>query len=135
MSPVFCLLPVLFALTVAGCAAEGGSARVAQDSKGRLPPVDAAAAQSVGLKLEQVDEASKLYSAKCLRCHKSYDPRAYTDKQWQTWMTKMNRKAHLDSGQQDLLGRYLKAVRDTPVSPTRDGTKERPPASSNSIQP
>lgn len=135
MSPVCCLLPVLFALTVAGCAAEGGSARVAQDSKGRLPPVGAAMAEAVGLKPAQIDEAAKLYTAKCLRCHKSYDPRAYTDKQWQTWMSKMNRKAHLDSAQQDLLGRYLKAVRETPVSPNRDATRERPPASGSSIQP
>jgi hypothetical protein len=92
-------------------------------------------AEAVGLKPAQIDEAAKLYTAKCLRCHKSYDPRAYTDKQWQTWMSKMNRKAHLDSAQQDLLGRYLKAVRDTPVSPNRDATKERPTASSSTIHP
>jgi hypothetical protein len=121
MRSVCCLLVVLLALTAVGCAAEAGSARVAQDSKGRLPPVDAAAAQTVGLNLEQVDEASKLYNAKCLRCHKSYDPRTYTDKQWQIWMSKMNRKAHLDSAQQELLGRYLKAVRDTPAPP-KEGT-------------
>ena len=110
------LLSVLLAFAGAGCA---GSAHAAPDSKSRLPAVDAAVAQSAGLKAEQIEEASKLYTAKCLRCHKSYDPRSYSDKQWQTWMSKMSRKAHLDSEQQDLLTRYLKAVRDTPATETK----------------
>lgn len=114
-----CLLLVLFGLTTLGLAGETRPARGAQQSKSALPAVDAATAESVGLKSAQVEEASKLYSKKCLRCHKSYDPRMYSDKQWQTWMSKMNRKAHLDSVQQDLLGRYLKAVRETPAPPNK----------------
>ena len=110
------LLCVLVGLAGAGCA---GSAHGAQDFKSRLPAVDAAVAQSAGLKAGQIEEASKLYTAKCLRCHKSYDPRSYSDKQWQTWMSKMSRKAHLDSGQQDLLTRYLRAVRDTPATESK----------------
>lgn len=115
----YCLLLVLLGLTSAGCAAETRSARGVQQSKSILPVVDAATAETVGLKPAQVEESSKLYNQKCLRCHKGYDPRAYTETQWQTWMTKMNRKAHLDSAQQDLLGRYLKAVRDTPAQPNK----------------
>jgi hypothetical protein len=111
------LLLLLLWLTSVGLASETRPARGGHESKSRLPVVDAATAQAAGLKPAQIDEAANLYTAKCLRCHKSYDPRAYTDKQWQTWMSKMSRKARLDSAQQDLLGRYLKAVRDIPAPP------------------
>ena len=69
---------------------------------------------AAGLSPVHAQEARRLYDAKCLRCHKSYDPRAYSGRQWDSWMSKMSRKARLDTGQQDLLVRYLRAVRSTP---------------------
>ena len=113
------LLCILLALTGFGSSSRAGSAHTAKDSKGHLPAVDQATAQAAGLKPAQIDEASRLYTSKCLRCHKGYDPRSYSDSQWQTWMSRMSRKARLDSGQQDLLTRYLKAVRDTPAAASK----------------
>src|SRR6516165_9512924 len=75
------LLLLLLWLTSVGLASETRPARGGHESKSRLPVVDAATAQAAGLKPAQIDEAANLYTAKCLRCHKSYDPRAYTDKQ------------------------------------------------------
>src|SRR5215467_2420045 len=107
------LLCILVVLTGAGLACRADSAHRGRESKSRLPAVDAATAQRACLKSDQLDEASNLHTAKCLRCHKPYDPRSYSESQWQTWMSKMSRKARLDTAQEDLLSRYLKAVRDT----------------------
>jgi Dihaem cytochrome c len=51
--------------------------------------------------------ARKLYTSKCARCHKLYDPANYSDTEWRTWMDKMNRKAKLKPDQVELLSRYL----------------------------
>jgi hypothetical protein len=101
------------ALTGAGLPSCASSSPSRRGPAGPLPVADSDAARAVGLTDVQADEARNLYSAKCIRCHKSYDPHAYTDTQWQSWMTKMSRKAHLDAQQKDLLGRYLQAVRAT----------------------
>jgi hypothetical protein len=90
---------------------------------GSLPHLDDASAQAAGLSPSEKDEAAQLYAIKCVRCHKSYDPSDYTEAQWQSWMSKMSRKAHLDRDQQTLLSRYLSAVRaatprnDAKISP------------------
>ena len=78
-----------------------------------LKESSAEAVRGAGLSPGTADEALKLYEGTCTRCHKSYDPHAYTPQQWESWMTKMSRKAHLDKEQQDLLARYLGAVRAT----------------------
>lgn len=103
----------LVALTGAGLASCASSPAGHHPAGGRLPPPNPDAVRAVGLTASQSDEALKLYGAKCMRCHKSYDPRAYTSAQWDTWMSKMSHKAHLDAQQQDLLVRYLQAVRTT----------------------
>jgi hypothetical protein len=46
-----------------------------------------------------------------MRCHKSYEPAAYSDPEWNRWMLKMRKKAHLAPGQEKLLSRYLGAYR------------------------
>ena len=102
---------LLVALTGAGLASCASSPPTRKGPSGPLPVANADAARAEGLSTLQTDAALKLYTAKCIRCHKSYDPHAYTGPQWQTWMSKMSRKAHLDSEQQDLLARYLQAVR------------------------
>jgi cytochrome c5 len=106
----------LAALTGAGLASCASSPPSRRASGGRLPAPNAEAVRAVGLTALQSDEGLKLYNAKCTRCHKSYDPHSYTAPQWESWMSKMSRKAHLDAQQQDLLLRYLEAVRATPPS-------------------
>jgi hypothetical protein len=48
-----------------------------------------------------------------MRCHKSYDPTAYSQPDWDSWMVKMRKKAHLAPEQDELLSRYLNAYRGT----------------------
>src|SRR5262245_33868757 len=55
----------------------------------------------------EIEPARALYSAKCARCHKFYDPAKYTDAEWRDWMRKMSRKAKLAPEQEALLSRYL----------------------------
>jgi hypothetical protein len=74
-------------------------------------PDNAVPTNLTGFSHEEVTRASKLYTAKCARCHKFYDPAAYNDSEWRTWMTKMNKKAHLKPEQAELLSRYLEGFR------------------------
>jgi hypothetical protein len=53
----------------------------------------------------------KLYTAKCARCHKFYDPAKYSDEAWHTWMDKMSRKAKLKPDQKETLSEYLETFR------------------------
>jgi hypothetical protein len=109
----YCSMLCLVVLAGAGLASCASSQPGRRGTNAALQPPDAEAARAAGLSEAQITEAGKLYTEKCMRCHKSYDPRAYTGPQWQSWMSKMSRKAHLDSEQRDLLGRYLGAVRAT----------------------
>jgi hypothetical protein len=56
-------------------------------------------------------KARRLYVAKCVKCHKFYDPAGYPDAEWRVWMEKMSRKAKLKPDQEDLLSRYLDTLR------------------------
>lgn len=53
----------------------------------------------------------KLYTAKCARCHKFYDPGSYDDKTWESWMHKMREKAKLSEDQYSHLSAYLQTLR------------------------
>lgn len=53
----------------------------------------------------------KVYVAKCAKCHKFYEPKAYTDADWRRWMDAMNRKAKLKPDDDKLLRRYLDEYR------------------------
>ena len=105
---------LLLALSAAGVASCANSSRSPHAAVYALPVPSNDAVRNAGLNPASAQEGRKLYDAKCLRCHKSYDPHAYTGPQWDAWMNKMSRKAHLDTGQQDLLVRFLEAVRSTP---------------------
>jgi hypothetical protein len=59
----------------------------------------------------ETKKAKKLYVSKCAKCHKLYDPGKYSDAEWQSWMTKMARKARLKPDQRELLSRFLDGVR------------------------
>jgi len=73
------------------------------------PVLDADAAANAGLSPKETQDARKLYTTKCMRCHKSYDPSGYSQPQWESWMTKMRKKARLAVEQDALLTRYLEA--------------------------
>ncbi len=60
---------------------------------------------------ENISKARDLYSAKCAKCHKFYDPAGYDDAGWCRWMEKMRKKAHLDSEEYSLIVRYCNSLR------------------------
>ena len=64
-----------------------------------------------GLSAEQTKAAQKLYTAKCAKCHKFYDPNGYQQAEWDLWMQKMKKKSKLKADQFELLSRYLDTVR------------------------
>ena|ERR1043165_6912319 len=74
-------------------------------------PINGDPASTTPLSAEERTEAIKVYTAKCARCHKFYDPAAYSDVEWRSWMTKMNRKARLKPDQAQLVSRYLETFR------------------------
>ena len=57
------------------------------------------------------DAGKKLYTGKCARCHKLYEPVKYDDKTWDSWMTKMREKAKLNDAQYRQLSTYLQTLR------------------------
>jgi len=99
-----------WAVTFAGCETTPSSGRTTSDT---APELDTAAATAAGLQTEDLVNAKALYVAKCARCHKFYDPAHYSDSEWQSWMSKMSRKARLQPEQEQLLSRYLQAYRTT----------------------
>lgn len=66
---------------------------------------------TAGLSAGEVERAAKLYTTKCARCHKLYDPAGYRDAEWRSWMTRMSKKARLTPDQTQFLSRYLEAFR------------------------
>ncbi|PYK59460.1 MAG: hypothetical protein DME21_13175 [Verrucomicrobia bacterium] len=81
-----------------------------------LPPADRIPptldpAKAAALSPDIVSRGAKLYSLKCARCHKFYNPADYGDAEWHGWMTRMSKKAHLESDEREILVRYLDAFR------------------------
>lgn len=66
---------------------------------------------TAGLSSDDIAQGATLHTAKCARCHKFYDPAAYSDTEWRLWMTKMAKKAKLTPDQEAVLSRYLEAFR------------------------
>jgi len=95
----------------AGCESPAPGGRGSGRNVPQLDPVTATAA---GLPAAEVLEGHRLVVAKCVRCHKFYAPADYTEPEWNSWMAKMSRKAHLDPAQNALLTRYLEAFRSVP---------------------
>jgi hypothetical protein len=80
-------------------------------------------AGTIPLPEQDAKAARKLYTSKCARCHKLYDPANYSDSEWRTWMDKMNRKAKLKPDQVELLLRYLDGIRTHNQSVTNASSK------------
>ena len=110
------LLPTFAALLgvtgiLVGCRSSGPVART------ETSPVAAAESHITGsLSAEELRRASSLYTVKCARCHKFYNPADYSDAEWRAWMMKMSRKARLKPEQAQLLSRYLETFRVIPDS-------------------
>ena len=64
----------------------------------------------------------KIYVNKCARCHKFYDPAGYNAAEWDSWMTKMSRKAKLKPDQTATLVEYLAAYRTPATATNTPGT-------------
>lgn len=71
------------------------------------------------LALKDAAAARKVYVAKCAKCHKFYDPKAYSEEEWARWMQKMSVKSKLTREQADLLQRYLAEYRAGRIAKAR----------------
>ena len=58
--------------------------------------------------------AEKLYVLKCAKCHELYDPKKYSDADWNFWMIKMRKKSKLKPDQFDLILSYTETLRGAP---------------------
>lgn len=111
---------------VAVLALAAGCASPAPSQPATRPPSAAEIATMAGragLVADEIKQAAGIYNLKCARCHKFYNPADYDDAEWKSWMTKMSRKARLKPEQDQLLSRYLGALRAANPDPT---TKPEP---------
>lgn len=72
--------------------------------------LSAALAGAEPLTPPQLKAARKLYTTKCAKCHQLYDPKSYSQAEWQAWVQKMSRKAKLKPDQEELLFRYWETL-------------------------
>jgi hypothetical protein len=76
-----------------------------------LPPTVPVTLNAGNFSSAELQYATRLYTAKCARCHKFYNPADYGDAEWRAWMSRMTRKARLKPDQARLVSRYLETVR------------------------
>ena len=100
---------------VAGCTTSAPGNRAAT---GPSMTEAAAMAEKAGMSSDEIRQATKLYTLKCARCHRFYDPADYGETEWRTWMAKMSRKARLSRDQDQTLSLYLGALRQKPFDPS-----------------
>jgi hypothetical protein len=103
----------LLVLALTACQSPPGSSGSSDPGFSGIPPVNSQ------LPPQQAQHAVQLYLNKCARCHRFYDPRRYTEEQWQVWMHKMSRKAKLQPDEEELLARYLEGFRSGPSPPLK----------------
>jgi hypothetical protein len=106
-------IPVIAAGLLLFCAMSGctGAAKSSRSGSGPVLPRDVLPANPTGLSDSEFQRATRLHANKCARCHKFYNPAPYTEAAWNSWMTKMGKKAHLKPDEQALLVRYLSGFR------------------------
>jgi hypothetical protein len=68
---------------------------------------------------KEIKAGRKVYVAKCAKCHRFYEPKNYTDADWERWMGKMSRKARLKADQEELMKRYLGDYREGKIERAR----------------
>jgi mono/diheme cytochrome c family protein len=76
-----------------------------------LPLFLGVASKTFGATPQDLAAGKKLYTGKCARCHKFYDPTAYDDTKWNKWMQKMKLKAKLNDAQFQQLTNYVTTLR------------------------
>ena len=69
------------------------------------------AASLLAVAANSQEAGKKIYTGKCARCHKLYDPAKYDDQTWGKWMQKMRLKAKLNDEQYRQLSEYLARLR------------------------
>ena len=62
-------------------------------------------------------DVQKLYLTKCAKCHELYDPKEYSDADWELWMNKMKRKSKLKPDQFELIYNYTEKLRVPETGP------------------
>jgi hypothetical protein len=99
---------IFLLIGLSGCASahQGG-----EKAKKPLLATNAVPPSAAGLSTADISQGARIHIAKCARCHKFYDPAAYSDAEWRLWMTKMSKKAKLTPDQEAVLSRYLEAFR------------------------
>jgi len=107
-SALWATLGVLLAVGAVGCRSTAGEVKASAKPTLRL---DARPRPRDGLSSAEIRLGAKLALNKCVRCHQLYDPTAYQEVEWRTWMSKMSRKAHLKPDQAELLSRYFEGFR------------------------
>ena len=107
----FSFLAFIAALFLAAWAVGCQSATASTKPSKPTLPRNARPVPRPGFSTDDINRAAKLCANKCVRCHQLYDPKAYSDSEWHSWMTKMSGKAHLKNDQQELLTRYFEAFR------------------------
>jgi hypothetical protein len=108
---------ILAALLASTLAVAAVSCRTAARRADAAPPAIPPGAGEPLIGDGEILTARALFIAKCAGCHKFYNPAGYSDGEWQRWFAKMSRKARLESGQEELLSRYLSVFRSTAQGP------------------
>lgn len=102
------LCAVVLAVTAFGCRTTTDAVKASPKPTLRL---DARPTPRAGLSAEEIRKGAKLSLGKCVRCHQLYDPTAYQDSEWRSWIAKMSKKAHLNHDQAELLSRYFEGFK------------------------
>ncbi|HEY5909438.1 MAG TPA: hypothetical protein VJA21_02410 [Verrucomicrobiae bacterium] len=87
----------------------------------------APAGRSAEIAPDPTEVGRKLYQNRCAKCHQMYDPAKYTDTQWQTWMTKMGKKAKLRPAEKQMVLQYVEQSLRASVKTSARVTKARSP--------
>jgi cytochrome c5 len=64
----------------------------------------------VAVAASPVDPGRKIYTCKCARCHKLYDPANYDGQTWDKWMQKMKQKSKLTDDQYRQFSEYIASL-------------------------
>ena len=110
MQRFLCILALPVVLMTAGCATSSNSDN--PNVPEARPNVIKERVLAVGWTQDRTSVASSLYALKCGRCHKFYDPAAYSAEDWNRWMVGMSKKSKLTTDQEELLSAYLAAARE-----------------------
>ncbi len=58
---------------------------------------------------EDIARGKSLYAENCIKCHKSFNPSDFTEKQWRHEVPPMAKKAKIDSEKENLILAYVLA--------------------------